>query len=274
MAVQDFECQIARAQIGRYLQGDALSSEALDQLEDHIAECPGCKGVLTERRKALQEMLGWKGEEAPKTAVIQEPPSTAPKNLQNKAIAQLQQAMTSTKTGDGKKPTVWKPLALSAGLAVVLIGMSYMTKGSNSILGERVTEALPPAPAAIATAPIEPDIELGVGDNSGLSPASTVAPIVTISDEQLSTEPIAEQPDDSAALPVAGEVKQAEPPKPTTVSKSAEAPAKPVVKKAPQVEVKKATPRSVTTQPAPAKPKQQPRTNTIRVYDENGNPIR
>ena len=109
MAVQDFECQIARAQIGRYLQGDALSSEALDQLEDHIAECPGCKAVLTERRKALQEMLGWKGEDAPKTAVVQDP-RPQPKNLQNKALAQLQQALTSSKTTDGKKTAMWKLL--------------------------------------------------------------------------------------------------------------------------------------------------------------------
>jgi hypothetical protein len=43
MSVKNLECQIAKAQIGRYLAGDALSSEAVGQLEEHIAECDECQ---------------------------------------------------------------------------------------------------------------------------------------------------------------------------------------------------------------------------------------
>src|SRR5579862_9052738 len=57
MQLQNFECQIAKAQIGRFVAGDLLSDEALRQLEAHLACCPGCKNNLAERRVALQAML-------------------------------------------------------------------------------------------------------------------------------------------------------------------------------------------------------------------------
>lgn len=58
MAITDFECAIAKSQIGRYVAGDQFSDEAVRQLESHIAACPSCKGVIAQRRKDLMSMLG------------------------------------------------------------------------------------------------------------------------------------------------------------------------------------------------------------------------
>src|SRR4051794_17329106 len=57
MQLQNFECQIAKAQIGRYVAGDALSEDAVQQLEAHIGKCADCKQNLAERRAVLQAML-------------------------------------------------------------------------------------------------------------------------------------------------------------------------------------------------------------------------
>src|SRR5579872_3223837 len=58
MPVQEFECQIARGQIGRYLNGEGLSNEGLRQLGIHVAECNECKTFLDHRKALLQGMLG------------------------------------------------------------------------------------------------------------------------------------------------------------------------------------------------------------------------
>ena len=57
MPVLDFECQLARSQITRYMGGEALSQESLRQLGLHAATCPGCKEFLSSRREALKSMI-------------------------------------------------------------------------------------------------------------------------------------------------------------------------------------------------------------------------
>lgn len=58
MPVLEFECQLARSQISRYMGGEVLSEDLLHHLGDHVAECPGCRDFLEERRTALRAMLG------------------------------------------------------------------------------------------------------------------------------------------------------------------------------------------------------------------------
>ena len=62
MPITDFECAIAKSQIGRYVAGDQFSDEAVQQLEAHIAACPSCKAIIVQRRRELMSMLG--GDEA------------------------------------------------------------------------------------------------------------------------------------------------------------------------------------------------------------------
>lgn len=75
MPVTEFECAIAKSQIGRYLAGDNLGGEVVRQLESHIGACPKCKTLLEERRKSLVAMLDG---ETPIAAAIRDTHLTKP----------------------------------------------------------------------------------------------------------------------------------------------------------------------------------------------------
>src|SRR4051794_20099524 len=113
MQLQNIECQIAKAQIGRYVAGDALSDETVSQLEAHVAKCADCKQNLAERRALLMAML------SPGEAAQQEPASAAEKFdlaefIKSKVQAKqpVHAAVVDTrKTGSGERTTVFtKPL--------------------------------------------------------------------------------------------------------------------------------------------------------------------
>lgn len=57
MSVTDFECAIARSQINRYVAGDALAGDVIQQLEAHLGMCSKCKKVLEEKKASLMAML-------------------------------------------------------------------------------------------------------------------------------------------------------------------------------------------------------------------------
>ena len=155
MPVSDFECQIARGQIGRYLDGGALSAGMMAGLESHLAECPECKGVVAERRASL---LGSLGGATSTHAVVSMP-------FENPLIAALRQKAETAETAPAetpienkpryskeprKKSALGKPLLLAGLLAVVLIGMSRLTR---SVTGRTAradadfaARTLPPSP--------------------------------------------------------------------------------------------------------------------------------
>ncbi|HTQ10479.1 MAG TPA: zf-HC2 domain-containing protein [Fimbriimonadaceae bacterium] len=149
MQLQNFECQIAKAQIGRFVAGDQLSEEALSQLEAHIAKCPDCQRSLAERREALQGML------APKKSG---PPSEGKKQIgiadfiksRLKSGKPVQAAVTASPP---KPSSFTKPAIYSLALAAVLIGMSYMSRNIDSVMGPKAAAtSVPPAepPKAVA----------------------------------------------------------------------------------------------------------------------------
>ena len=102
MPVTEFECQIARGQIGRYLGGGPISAEAMKGLEEHLAECPGCKAVVAERRAAL---LGQLGGEMPTHAV-----ASVPVAKENPVVAALRKRGEERKESEEKKEAA-KPAA-------------------------------------------------------------------------------------------------------------------------------------------------------------------
>ena len=57
MSVTDFECAIAKSQIGRYISGDNLAPEIARQLETHINNCTRCKQLLQEKKSSLEAMI-------------------------------------------------------------------------------------------------------------------------------------------------------------------------------------------------------------------------
>ena len=57
MSVTDFECAIAKSQIGRYVSGENLAPEIARQLESHINNCSRCKELLQEKKNSLEAMI-------------------------------------------------------------------------------------------------------------------------------------------------------------------------------------------------------------------------
>ncbi len=162
MPVLDFECQLARSQISRYMGGEILSEQLLRQLSGHVGECPGCRLFLQERRDALRQMLGTdeaisKASEEPRAgyAVVNsklkefvETGASAPSKSKAEALLAQIQAATAKKPSEPSKAAVpavkasglltfSKPALYSVGLAAVLIIMSYVVKSPHGLLGAK-----------------------------------------------------------------------------------------------------------------------------------------
>ncbi len=257
MTVQEFECQIAKSQIGRYLGGEDLSETALGQLEVHLKECLSCRTALTERRQALQRMLLSESIE-PRAVVHTE--SSAPAKTPESLAAMLQKKLLEQQALDvaaaPAEPTpppatpssMKKPLLYTVALAGVLLGMSYISK---YVLGPgtRVSETLP----VQATSP-EP---------LSTHPAPETLPVPAI------VEPAAEE-----TVPASDSGQALLEPTPEPVQTP---PAHtPAVSQAPKIDEAPTPPQRAASRPAPARPKERPATrptesqapaqNGIRVY--------
>lgn len=165
MAGKNIECQLAQAQMGRYVRGDNFSAEALNHLESHLFECPVCMEVLSARKRALQALLSTEPEftkesESPESArtrvlrqamlnkiraeheqsVNQQEPIPAPVQA---AVAE--QAAVATPEQANTKPAIntksfTKPFALTGVLIVLLVAMNTVLKDPTQILGPRASE--------------------------------------------------------------------------------------------------------------------------------------
>lgn len=170
MPVETIECQIVQGQLGRYLAGDSLSSEAVREMEGHIARCPICRVEVAQRRATLQTLLGI--VPTPDTAeanplldlIRQRTPSTStvPTHAVTPHLADSAGTTASDETPDvsqAPRRIFSKPLLLSGALAVVLLAMNAFVKSPTDLLGPRANQAAPAqskttliAPA-VATAP-------------------------------------------------------------------------------------------------------------------------
>ncbi len=153
MPTKNIECQLAQGQIGRYLNGERFSPQAITQLEAHVADCDECSELVTRRRQALMAMLG---EGATHAAVMAptgptkpvEPEAPATSSAKDRLMAKLKQAETpGAQVNDQVAPTGnpatrlfgelirSKPLLYCAGLAAVLAAMSYYSKTALKAFG-------------------------------------------------------------------------------------------------------------------------------------------
>lgn len=160
MQLQNFECQIAKAQIGRYIAGDTLSDEALLQLEHHIKQCETCKQNLAERRAVLQAMLS-PGE----VADVPSEPSSGKRGfdlaeLIRSKLGANQRVEAAVQTAAPGPASFTKPAIYSLALGAVLIGMSYLSKNMTSVLGPKAADlttvqpiAVPPVTAIVPQTP-------------------------------------------------------------------------------------------------------------------------
>ena len=207
MPVKNIECQLAEAQIGRYLSGGAMSPEALAQLEGHIGECALCKGYLSERRAGLQAMLAGRAVVQAYSAVVEMPQDESPK------VHWLQRLRRPTPpTEDGPEAledapaskALLKPLLLSGALALVLIAMSYVSRNPDALLGEKVIPVAQPVPATPAATP--PPVAKAPSAASATLPkvapkpfAPKPGPIVTVSKPVARKAPMRRRPSASPA---------------------------------------------------------------------------
>lgn len=305
MPVTNIECQIAKGQIGRYLAGDPLSPEALKQLEAHIADCPDCKEALQDRESALKSMLGKKPAtpsvdfETPADSAVEADTKPNPmaaairsqleaERLQKAELVAEQlrlakevQEIQEKPKGKGLKMPAgnYKPLILSCALALVLIGMSYMSKSGIGPFGAKADSILPAdsgntvaktdkpaAKPAVDIKKAEPAASVPAGPNPGITatassltatvPNTTVSPTPTREPGKVETAPSTHPGSATSPLPPVQKV--------TPVPTQPAAVTKPVAKAAPKVAAPKAAsvnhvvakpaaPKPATPKPAPIK---------------------
>jgi hypothetical protein len=207
MPTKNIECQLAQGQIGRYLNGERFSAQAITQLEAHVAECDECSELVTRRREALMTMLG---EGATRAAVMTNAgPSSTPekdgiKTPQRKAIAAEPRSAvpiesapepTPSKLKSFAKAMNSKPLLYCGGLAAVLVAMSYFSKdilrplGPTADASSILKGSSAPAPkvvapvsaivapvAAVVKAPTVVATPTASADSDGETPSLEVAP--------------------------------------------------------------------------------------------------
>ncbi|HWD38944.1 MAG TPA: hypothetical protein VG944_08860 [Fimbriimonas sp.] len=153
MPAKNIECQLVQGQIVRYLKGDRFSAEAMKHLEAHLAECEECSEIVDNRRKTLLALLGDKPQaKAVVETEKEEEKGISPRDRLVYAIAKSNReahSETETAAEPDKKPAkrvITKPMLYAGGLAVVLIGMSYFSRGAVKMLGPMAAES--PIPAA------------------------------------------------------------------------------------------------------------------------------
>ncbi len=166
MPVETIECQIVQAQLGRYLSGESFSSEMVAQLEAHIANCPICRTEVAQRRASLQLLLGATGATQAASAPVNDSahliellrkkdPSTKTASTTHAVVEQMESPAVSSPKGPLGKQALTKPLLYAGALAIVLIGMSYLTKGPTSLFGDRALTAGTAAATSSAAKPTE-----------------------------------------------------------------------------------------------------------------------
>jgi hypothetical protein len=133
MQVQNFECQIAQSQMARYLSGESFSPEAVRQLNEHISGCVSCKSALAQRRASLQDQISRRST----------PSAASPKAVIEAPTPEPREVVVSVEEQTATTKNFTKPLLLSSALAVVLVGMTVITRDPTTLFGQRASQAAP-----------------------------------------------------------------------------------------------------------------------------------
>lgn len=260
MQIENSQCQIARAQIGRYVAGEAIPEDVLAALEAHLEDCDDCRAVVTEQRAALQSEAGM-DDDGPATEpidppnlteafddVVQPPSAFAPSN---DASSSGSSVVTKTRANPvsewlsdiraGRK-RFGHPLVWSGMLAIVLVALSYFVKNPTGLLGSKVIKETKVKHKADMVEPVASEV-----------PASVVAePVPDPPAKEAPVEPKEQAVSTPDRRPHAGSSHKA------------------LVDNSREPEAIRAA-RKRTPRPAPAPPRAS--AGTIKVYDAAGNPI-
>jgi hypothetical protein len=208
MQVKNIECQIAQAQLRRYLTGEDMPNSIVTDLETHLRHCAECMDSAHSLRESLKGVLHAKvtGKPVavpaiprPKLAAAPTPEPTEPEPGPEPARAVVQTPADLLNAPDKDfrpKKTAnksnWKTLAYSGALALVLILMSTVFKDPTQLFGPRASSVTQDTPPATETQPA-PTSE----------PTTDPVTNVTQADPQPTTETVPTEP----ATTGAGETK-------------------------------------------------------------------
>ncbi len=213
MQVQELECQIAQAQMGRYLSGEEMPTDMVEELEGHIAGCDRCREALQARRQSLEMLL------LEPTTIVEAPREPKRSKKSVKAAVSVPEethvpaAFAGRPTqivpdinlgGEERRETPTdflrknvKTLAYSGLLALVLVVMSFFLREPTKLFGERVLpklESNPVAPAPEAKKDVPEQEASPKSGNSSLNNAADNQPItdqaLTAAAGSLSSNPL------------------------------------------------------------------------------------
>ncbi len=303
MAVKNLECQLAMAQLRRYLTGAALSDDALEALEQHLAECRDCQLEVAEKRQEL----------AVKNATVQ-PVHVATQSYAPQATIPTQAVVaipdnTQVKAKPAKAPAVkesigmrliqaglsqpWiekipggaRTFLLSTGLAGLLIAMSALAQNPRAWLGDTAEKAMVESSSKLTSS--NSDLAKGTANFELEKYAGTDSPATnvkrTLTDNAVNREPAKSTPTVKASKPVVSKpiiASSSTKAKQKTISKlrattSVASKRKTSISKARRTVSKpRATAISRTAKKKQSTAKPRPKPNSgVKVYDENGNVI-
>ena len=170
-AMQKLGCEKATTLLGKFLAGETLPKEIQELLEVHVAGCDQCKDAIETRKESLLYLLD---EEIDETAPVnygktylENLKNTTPKTNRKKLLLECLTKKRKDLFGPKEKPapkieepappvanaepTVttqikqrvhvirnWKPLTVSAALAIAMILMGHVASDPTALFGEKV----------------------------------------------------------------------------------------------------------------------------------------
>jgi len=177
MQSENLECQIAQAQMGRYLGGEGLSNEAIAELETHVRTCTGCKDAIQARRRALESVLSLPTIEdfpARKVEAAVQPAGMPWVD----AIRRMPTPASANADSSAKKK--WRTPVMTAALAGVLILMTNYSKEPTRVFGDRAMSTqdtlVKREPAVVADNRLTPPTTEGGSPITIEEPAPTFQP--------------------------------------------------------------------------------------------------
>ncbi len=222
MPVKNVECQLAQAQLQRYMAGDQLTKEVLSSLEQHISSCEPCRADA----KAVRERIKERSKTSTVAAVhMPVAPSKAAQLMQTLNL-KTASALPDPRPAEAGARRNLKPLYYSGALALLLVGMTYLndpTKlfGGRADAAAPIAAAIPVASSDVVTPPTEAEyaefvasaypmaVSFGAQWFFGVDPLNVQEPVA----EEVAT-PVVEPPPTKPALkPVAKVTRKAHPKK-------------------------------------------------------------
>ena len=192
MQVKNIECQIAQAQLRRYLTGDEMPNNVVSELETHLKHCPECMDAAQTLRESLKGVLSRKiaGKPEPKL------PEPAPRRTESPVVQTEEPAPAAThavvqtpadilgqpdsdfKPTYVKKGSNMKTLAYSGALALVLVLMSTVFKDPTKLFGPRASSIVPDTLTVAGPAPTdtEPTNEVKPAETDTVEPPTDPVP--------------------------------------------------------------------------------------------------